>query len=269
MKKVIVGTLTILALGAIAPAQAADMPVKAMPVKAPVVIPYSWTGWYAGVNGGYSWGRSDTTGNLYNNTSGALLGTATDKFKLNGGIFGIQGGYNWQSDKIVYGIEADIQWSGEKGSTLFSCNTGPCLPTAIAPGGALADTVALSQKIAWFGTLRGRAGWTVTPTWLLYVTGGLAYGDVKTDGAISGFNANGGAVSAAFSNDSWRAGWTVGAGLEGVISGKWTGKIEYLYIDLGNFSGGGTLLTSFPPLLATFSSHVTDNVVRAGLNYHY
>jgi outer membrane immunogenic protein len=266
-------TLALIAFGAIAPAQAADMPVKAMPVKAPIVVPYSWAGFYIGLNGGYSWGRSDTTGNLYNNTSGALLATGSDSFKLNGGIFGGQAGYNWQSNNFVYGVEADIQWSGEKGGTIFTCPTpaggGPCNLITGGPGAGVAPTASLSQKIEWFGTFRGRLGTTITPTVLLYVTGGLAYGDVKTDAVISGFTGGGVPVSAAFSNDSWHAGWTVGAGLEGSLGGKWTGKIEYLYMDLGTYSGSGTLLTSFPPLLATYSSRITDNILRAGVNYHF
>jgi outer membrane immunogenic protein len=67
-------------------------------------------------------------------------------------------------------------------------------------------------------------------------------------------------------------GWTLGAGIEGVITGNWTAKLEYLYIDLGTVSG--TFLT---PLIATsgafistsYSSHITDNILRVGLNYHF
>ena len=267
-----------LAAGAIAAlaltgsAYAADMqaPVyrKAPP---PIMQVYSWTGFYIGLNGGYSWGRSTTTASLFNDTTGVLLATATNKFNLNGGVFGGQAGYNWQSGNFVFGVEGDIQWSGERGNTAFTCNLAACLPTAIAPGGVLADTVTLRQKIDWFGTFRGRLGVTVTPTVLLYATGGLAYGDVKSAGTLSGFNANGAVVGpAAFSTSSANAGWTVGAGIEGQLVGNWTGKLEYLYMDLGTFTGTGVLpAPAFPPLRATFSSRITDQVLRAGINYRF
>jgi outer membrane immunogenic protein len=270
-------TLVLIAFGAIAPAQAADMPIKAMPVKAAMVIPYSWTGWYAGVNAGYSWGKSDTDVAFATYPGGVPIvppaGSITSaNTKLNGAIAGIQGGYNWQNGQWVAGIEGDIQWSGQKGSSDFLCAAtgagGPCIPAAtFRPGGAAGSVLSLDQKLEWFGTLRGRVGITPAPTWLLYVTGGLAVGGIKTDGTLSGFNGNGAAILATGSSTTTKAGWTVGAGLEGVISGKWTGKIEYLYVDYGNVNG--TFVNPGAGIQASFSSHITDNVVRAGLNYHF
>jgi outer membrane immunogenic protein len=268
-KHIALVTATIAALALTGSAIAADLsrPVLKAP-PAPLAV-FSWTGFYIGLNGGYSWGRSRTTGTLSNATTGAVIATASNRFNLNGGLFGGQIGYNWQAGNLVYGLETDIQWADEKGRTLFTCNLAACLPTAIPPGGAVAATVALNQKIDWFGTFRGRLGMTVTPTVLVYATGGLAYGNVKTGALVSGFGANGlGApVFVAGNFDSTHAGWTVGAGIEGQLFGNWTGKLEYLYMDLGRHTGSATLLTSFPPLVGAFSSRVTDNVFRAGINY--
>ena len=61
----------------------------------------------------------------------------------------------------------------------------------------------------------------------------------------------------------------MGGGIEGRLSGNWTGKIEYLYMDLGTVSGTATLLTSTPPLRFDYSSRITDNILRVGLNYKF
>jgi outer membrane immunogenic protein len=282
MRKFILGVLGAIALGAIAPAQAADMPVKAVPM-VPVVAPYNWSGIYVGANGGYSWGRSDTDVEFLTYPGGVPIvppaGSITSaEFDLNGAIAGLQAGFNWQRDRWVFGIEGDIQWSGQKGSADFVCSApvvvaaaaipGPCWPSlTFVPAGAAGTTLSLEQKLRWFGTLRGRVGMTITPTWLVYATGGLAVGDIETSATLSGFNGNGLPVSIATSNSSTRVGWTVGAGLEGVISGRWTGKIEYLYVDYGDVSGNIALLNA--GIQANYSSHITDNVLRVGLNYRF
>jgi outer membrane immunogenic protein len=96
-----------------------------------------------------------------------------------------------------------------------------------------------------------------------YATGGLAYGEVNSNETIA---------ATSFSNSETLVGYTVGAGIEGAIGGNWTAKLEYLYVDLGRTTGpfattipalgGGTLTSSY-------SSHVTDNILRVGLNYRF
>jgi outer membrane immunogenic protein len=79
-------------------------------------------------------------------------------------------------------------------------------------------------------------------------------------------------VPTVFSATTTNVGWTLGAGVEGAIGGGWTAKFEYLYVDLGRASG--TFLTTIPAapagvLSATYSSRVTDNIVRVGINYRF
>ena len=133
------------------------------------------------------------------------------------------------------------------------------------------------QKIS--SLLKWPVGSLFTPTILGYVTGGLAYGEVSTAGAVSGTNITGPQgtntviltpVAASFGNRSTRAGWTIGGGLEGVIAGNWTAKIEYLYIDLGNVSGSLITPVTAPsgaPVTVRYTSHITDNILRVGFNY--
>jgi outer membrane immunogenic protein len=268
-----------LILGAAAPAFAADLPVKARP--APVIVDtWNWNGFYLGLNGGYSWGRSRTTVDYFNAITGLPIvpppGSVTSgTFNLNGGIFGGQVGYNWAGNGWLFGFEADLQWSGEKGSATFTCApagfiAGPCTPfvTAGLPAGFPGTTLTLEQHIQWFGTLRGRAGWLVTPSVLLYATGGLAYGSIKSSGALTSITPNLVVTSTLFSNSKTNAGWTIGGGIEGHLGGNWTGKLEYLYLDLGTVSGG-PFTVPLTGIGASFSSRITDHVLRAGINYHF
>jgi outer membrane immunogenic protein len=147
-----------------------------------------------------------------------------------GGLFGGQLGYNWQFGQTVLGLETDIQWSGIKGSgnCAFGCET----------------------KNNWFGTARGRLGYAYD-RWLPYVTGGLAYGDVEANPSF-GF----------ISQSKTSTGWTVGAGVEFALAQNWTAKVEYLYMDLGDFS---SVVSAPAPTTVDFKA----NIVRAGVNFRF
>jgi outer membrane immunogenic protein len=262
---------------------------------APPPVVYNWTGFYAGANVGYSFGSSSTTQSFNESVTGALLSASSSRFDMDGVIGGGQAGYNWQRMNWVFGFETDIQGSGQRGNTGAVCAAGvlvtPPFNGACTPG-HIGDTAPfntaglpvnfdLSQKLEWFGTVRGRVGATFTPTVLGYVTGGLAYGEVSTYGAFSGTNITGAngtntviltPVAGAFANRETRAGWTIGAGVEGVIGANWTAKIEYLYIDLGTVSGSFVTNVTAPsgnPVAIRYSSHITDNILRVGFNYRF
>ncbi|MGY2905092.1 outer membrane protein [Bradyrhizobium sp. URHC0002] len=254
------------AMVATSAASAADLAARPY-TKAPLLEPiYNWTGFYIGGNVGYSWGRSSDTSTLTNG-AGTVLFTSADRANMDGVIGGGQIGYNWQVQNWVWGLEADFQGSGQKGSRGYLCATSVCTPPfgviAVFPGPAV--PVSLDQKLEWFGTVRGRVGVLATPQVLFYATGGLAYGEVKNTATI-------GLVPVAFSNSDTRVGYTVGAGVEGVIGGNWTAKLEYLWVDLGRTSG--SFLTALPALgggvlSSNYSSRITDNIVRLGVNYKF
>ncbi len=264
MKRIILGIAAagLLATSASAADLAARPYTKAPP---PVVEPiFNWTGFYIGGNVGYSWGRSRDFSTLTNG-AGTVLFASSGTSDLNGVIGGGQIGYNWQVQNWVWGLEADIQGSDEKGSRVFSCLATFCSPPANVAPLVGSIPVTLTQKIDWFGTVRGRVGLLATPRVLLYATGGLAYGGVNTSETI-------GVVPVGFSASDTRVGWTVGAGIEGAISGNWTAKLEYLYMDLGTTSG--SFVTAIPAfgggfLTSNYSSHITDNILRVGVNYKF
>jgi len=230
---------------------AADMAVKAPP-PAPVVAAYNWTGCYVGVEGGGSWGRdraisNGTNNGVANGTAGALK-TAGD---LSGGLVGGTIGCNYQRDRWVFGIEGDGSWSGKTGSSNL---VPPFVP-------AFREDVSQS----YIATIRGRVGFTVTPTVLLYGTAGGAFADLR----IHEFDptaAVGSASNIGATETQSFAGWTAGAGVEWGFAPSWSAKFEYLYMDLGSkgfFQATATGCCTFQ------STHLTDNIVRAGINYHF
>jgi outer membrane immunogenic protein len=223
MKRILLTSLSLVALAAAATqATAADLP-RQMPVKAPAYMApyYNWTGFYLGINGGYGFGNS--------NWSAA----GTGNFNTNGGLIGGTAGYNWQIGQAVLGLEGDGDWSGISGSTTNS----------LCPGGCKTSN-------DWLATVRGRVGYAAD-RWMPYATAGAAFGDIKA--SIPGFTAV----------DTTKVGWTVGAGVEFAISGPWTAKLEYLYVDLGNASCA-VCGPSSPDNVS-----LKENIVRGGVNYRF
>jgi outer membrane immunogenic protein len=248
VNKIFVAFVALSAMVATAPALAADMPLKAPP---PLPAPM-WTGWYIGGNIGGSFGRASDSSSF----AGAPFSSTTAN--LDGVLGGGQIGYNWQSGSWIFGLEADIQATSEQG-TATSSVTGFVAGIAVTPvTGTLADT----EKLPWLGTARARIGITPSPNWLLYGTGGLAYGEIDSNETLT---VGTGLVTS--NVNTIKAGWTVGAGVEGWLGSNWTAKLEYLYVDLGSVTNSFTGLSIFTPMV--LNSHVTDNIVRAGLNYHF
>ncbi|MBI5322268.1 outer membrane beta-barrel protein [Bradyrhizobium sp.] len=267
---------------------AADMPVK-MPAK--VAAPNSWSGWYVGLNAGYLEPASSLvstdatiispgTGTDPVEVAGVASGARSRIGKGNGGfIGGAQLGWNYlASPSLLIGIETDIQWS----SLRESGSVTTIVPTNI-PGQFWRTQITASRSLDYLGTLRGRLGGIVTPSVLIYGTGGLAYGGANSSTSIfqAGFDPGGfpPAPSAiAGSSSGLRAGYTVGAGLEWMFARNWNAKLEYLYYDLGsvtyangvlaqnvgptNFSGGG-IITAASNSNTRFDGHV----FRVGVNY--
>ncbi len=255
MKKLFLATTAIVAL-AVGSANAADLaarPVYKAPPPPPV---YSWTGVYWGVNIGYSWGRAKNDVG-FSDAGPAFAGAAagfSESQDVNGVVGGGQIGINWQVANWVFGLESDIQASGQKGSSSASF-VDPVFRDTIA--------VAADHKLDWFGTSRVRLGFLPVENILLYATGGVAYGQVKSSYAIADLTTGG---AAALDLKSIRAGWTVGAGIEGLLGGGWTAKLEYLYVDLGKNT---TTAGVNDGTIVSFDSKFTDNIVRVGLNYKF
>jgi outer membrane immunogenic protein len=246
-----------------APAAAADMrmPVKAPP---PMAAIFSWTGFYIGVNGGGAFGTNRNV--VVNETlagapfiSGTWPGVGTfGALEPTGGFGGGQIGYNYQVSNWVFGIETDIQGASIRDSAAAT------LPYIVAPN---TISVSSTQKIDWFGTLRGRLGIAFDRV-LVYGTGGLAYGQTTYSQAMTdtlGFIASG-------SDKSTRLGWVAGAGIEWAFAPNWSVKGEYQYIDLGRrtLNIAETTLAGGATAFAINSRVRTElHTGRIGINYRF
>lgn len=217
MKKYLLASVAAFGIIAAGAASAADLPSRKGPIAAPVYIPpvFTWTGFYVGGNAGYGWGNVNANG----------FANVGD---LDGFVGGGQIGYNYQMGQFVLGLEADLQYADlSSGSNLGLINV----------------------KTDYFGTVRGRVG-VAFDRFLPYITGGWAYGNVKT--SIPGLG---------FSSDKTHTnGWVIGGGLEYAVTNNIIAGVEYLYVDLGEknvLAGTGTKVgTDF-------------SVVRARLSYKF
>jgi outer membrane immunogenic protein len=249
---------------------AADLPYRkeAPPVYLAPAPVATWTGFYAGLNIGGGWSSNggndsylpyaDTTYPIGSTPLGSatpnlffLPGGGTTASNTGGVVGGGQIGYNYQFNSFVIGAEADFQgtsitggnqgnYAGLYDSPYVGSNTGLLTPLVTGNGGNLG--------LPWFGTVRGRAGYLVTPTLLLYGTAGFAYGGVDV-----------------FQRSNTSTGWTAGGGAEWLFAPHWSAKLEYLYVDLAS-SG---IYGAYTGWELGNNHHPQINVVRAGVNYHF
>jgi outer membrane immunogenic protein len=224
-------------------AYAADLSYPAPAATYSPIPAGNWSGPHLGINVGVG------SGNVSGSYSGTLFsfsvtGEPVVDFGTSGTIGGAQIGYDLQNGSWVFGIEADIDASGISGSG-----------QQFSGGGT---TVVASSKLNWVGTFRGRIGYAIDQ-WLLYATGGFAFGSNTVNVVATGTN-TGNAT-----DTQTHTGWTLGLGGEYRLTQSWSIGGEYRYLDLGtktytdsvNIPGGSA------------NVHLTDNVFLAKINYHW
>jgi outer membrane immunogenic protein len=229
MKKFLLATVALAALGA--PALGADLGARPYYDKAPAYAAplYNWTGFYIGghVGGAFS-GSNSFNGLVLSDYSARLMG-------------GVQAGADWQfAPNWVVGVEGQYSWLGRN-------NLNAVFPAGLAYN---SDQRALAS-------ITGRVGWTWGPG-LVYVKGGYAYSDNRDTLTLAG-------APVAFALDAnHRDGYTVGAGVEYLITQNWSAKGEYQYYNFGD--------TRFvtPAVLVPFGSfHNDEHVFKLGVNYRF
>jgi outer membrane immunogenic protein len=227
-------------IAAATPAFAADLaPAPVEPV-APIVVPFTWSGFYVGADIGYSWSQVDT------DLSGAgLLALGVSPFNLSpdsdGVVGGVYVGYNAQFNQIVVGIEGDIEAASNSGDDTFS----------LIPG-----TPFINSKVEknWQGSIRARLGYAFD-NFLPYITGGVAFADydIKATEDFTGLELTSGSKT--------MTGWTIGAGVDYAFTANLIGRLEYRYTDYGD--------TDFTRFDFTDRASVKDSTVRVGIAYKF
>jgi len=242
--------------------------------KSPATVA-GWTGFYLGAHGGYGW--SDRTTTFLDNVIGVYPDAA---FGVNGGIGGVQAGYNrLLGSRWVGGVEADLSLGHIEGN-------GAATSYFFFGAANFPDTIAVSEKMKWFGTARARVGWLVTDQFLVYGTGGIAYGRVQQDASLvstatyalgngggAGYSCTAGIPCYTGTSSERLTGWTAGGGTEWAL-GRWSLKAEYLYVNFGErafpmtATATPTISCCFSPATTLLSSGAIDfHVARVGLNY--
>jgi outer membrane immunogenic protein len=325
MKKILLSTAALIAIAG--SASAADLPsIKSAPAPAPIM---TWTGFYAGLNVGAGTGSSpisisglpyDTWGQANNdfhkvsapttnpwwNTVTGLIGMNSQSRSISqlGVIGGLQLGYNYQfSNNIVVGAETDFQGSSINGNTKINTigndTLYTSLPAAASSRGYAADRnmtqqTNISSSIDWFGTVRGKVGYLITPSIFTYATGGLTYAGVSASTQTNGgayvigttsvgapvYQGNSPIIGPSVSTSTTLVGWNVGGGAEWMIRQNWSIKAEAFYYNLGNWNLGSNVVglqtpttnsQQFPTWISSNSTKIGYNgvVARLGVNYHF
>ncbi len=180
-------------------------------------------------------------------------------------LAGAVAGYNWQRGAFVFGFEGDLSATGLK-SEVTGSFTNPFNNNFVYPSG---DAFA---RVDWYGTVRARAGWAVG-SFLLYGTGGLAYGNVSLTNnyGLGTFGQNLAIGPLNAQTSSVRFGWVAGAGVEYLVNRNLSINFEYQYVDLGFVSLAG--LSAPPPYQVLTSPgatvHAQFQAVTIGMNWHF
>jgi outer membrane immunogenic protein len=232
----------------------------------PAGCDYSWTGFYVGINGGYGWGNADTDfdpGPTVH-SFGALAPTTLNP-DPDGFVGGGQIGFNWQCNKwFVLGLESDFQGSDMEGQEKVLNFPGV---DGVSNG---ADAYIFAhERTQWFGTTRGRLGFSPLCRLLIYATGGVAYGNVDYSADTNFFNG----LTYPVRFEETNVGWTAGAGAEWALNRHWSIRAEYLYYDLGDANRTQFQLVGGLPTNSIFNVHynfdTAAHIARFGLNFKF
>jgi outer membrane immunogenic protein len=256
MKKILLGMAGLMALGAAAPALAADLPARTF-TKAPAVVPspvYDWSGFYLGLNGGG--GSAHSCWDLLNVQGTPGAPETEGCHNATGGTVGGQIGYRWQATNWVFGVEAQGNWANFRGNNVDQASVG----------GVFGDR----SKVDAFGLFTGQVGYGFNNV-LLYAKGGAAVAGDKYSTFFNVANLGGIPVPAGqdFASASvTRWGGTVGAGVEFGFAPHWSVALEYDHLFMGSRNIQLNFLPAFGGGLSTIN-HISQDVDIGTVRVNY
>lgn len=197
--------------------------------------PFTWTGFYVGLNVGAGSNRADfdqsPDGLAFYFPGGPNYWNSSDW----GAAAGALAGYNWQSDNFVFGLEGDINWLNGRDN-------------------ATEGTVATSTAMNWYGTARARIGLSNNSPLMVFLTGGVAVAEISNSARLT-FRPQ------SYTSSDVRLAPVVGVGFEYKLAQNTTFRIEGLFADFGDTSrrilDGGNYKTTFSNTLSVVRGAVT------------
>jgi len=236
MKKILLSAVAFAAIAS--PALAADLPVRA-PAPAPYLAPspaVNWTGFYAGVDLGGSWGNANMTIPVGFTT---LSRNMANEGIIGGGFVG----YNFQYNNFVIGLQGGFDGAGNGGSHTRLSYLGNVYENGFSQ--------------TWIASIDGRLGYAIDKA-LIYAIGGVAFDEQGANLSVNNIQF--------FNRSSNQTGYDVGFGGEYMITANWTARVEYRYYNFG----ASNYTSPFGPVgNVNYRTTVTDNVVRAGVAYKF
>jgi len=234
MKRLLLASVGLVALGFAVPASAADLGVRRGPAVAPVAVApiYNWTGFYIGGHVGWAQAEHDVSFDPIFGFGGRSFDTGSADGFLGGG----QVGFNYQVGQFVFGVEGQFSWTDLSRRDDFGI-----------------AGLSLDRDINWLATIAGRFG-VAFGNALLYGKGGVAFMDWSATACVAGFGCG--------TASDTETGWMVGVGLEYGFTPNWSAKIEYNFMrfdDVGTNVFGGSGI----------HNDVDINVVKGGINYRF
>jgi len=264
-------------------ANAGDLP-PALPAKAPRLQPAAdWSGFYVGLGVGMRSTQPDArvTEVLLSGGGGGLAATCAFLVPFGGCVTGqplndtalrasLYSGFNWQiAPQWVVGIEGDYGYA-DKTTTL----RGMEYPVSTRLTGSAADS--FSVKTTWDASARARIGYLPNPAVMLYATGGAAWLHIESTSTCNiSINANCsspiGSGPFSITNSTTRLGWTVGGGLEAMLSPNWIARGEYRYADFGNIGNSDRrlLIGGAIEQIVSYDIHMKAHTATFGLAYKF
>jgi outer membrane immunogenic protein len=230
---------------------ASDLPTTKGPPPPPVAAPYSWTGFNVGLQGGYGWGVEND--DLSTADFLGVIGLFADHFSAAGPIGGAHVGYDQQLGSLVLGVRSELDASGLHGSTVAS--------STVCSEGCTVTDASLAFHNTWQAFLLGRGG-VAFDRLLVYVTGGVAFGDDRESATITQTGSSTGVWTG--SQTKTLVGGAIGLGADYALDQHWRIGAEWRYVSFGKGD-----YSAIGPSTVAYKAGFSENLALFDVSYGF